>query len=57
MAGGILERPAYFNQDYMLFEKGNIFLNPKPGLGVAFDPKKATFVMDHGEHEVSASDP
>jgi hypothetical protein len=30
----------------MLFEKGKIYLNPKPGLGVKFDPKKAKFVME-----------
>jgi L-alanine-DL-glutamate epimerase-like enolase superfamily enzyme len=46
MAGGHFEQPAYFNSDYMLFEKGKIYLNPKPGLGVQFDPKKATFVME-----------
>lgn len=46
LAGGAFEQPAYFNSDYMLFEKGKIYLNPKPGLGVKFDPKKATFVME-----------
>jgi galactonate dehydratase len=46
LAGGAPERPAYFNEDYLDFRKGKLYLNPKPGLGVQFDPKKATFVME-----------
>lgn len=46
LAGGNFERPAYFNDDYMLFNNGKIFLNSKPGLGVKFDPRKATFVLE-----------
>ncbi len=46
LGGGEIERPAYFNEDYLLFEKGKLYLNPAPGLGVKFDPKKATFVME-----------
>ena len=46
LAGGEVERPAYFDKDYLLFDKGKLFLNPKPGLGVAFDPKKAAFIME-----------
>lgn len=46
LAGGEVERPAYFNEDYLLFNKGKIHLNPAPGLGVTFDPKKATFLME-----------
>jgi L-alanine-DL-glutamate epimerase-like enolase superfamily enzyme len=46
LAGGQTEKPAYFNEDYILFDKGKLFLNPNPGLGVKFDPKKATFVME-----------
>ncbi|HEX5026236.1 MAG TPA: mandelate racemase/muconate lactonizing enzyme family protein [Agriterribacter sp.] len=46
LAGGQPERPAYFNDDYLLFNKGKLYLNPAPGLGVKFDPKKATFVME-----------
>lgn len=46
LAGGVFEKPPYFNEDYMLFKDGKVFLNPAPGLGVKFDPKKATFVME-----------
>ncbi len=46
LAGGEPERPAYFNDDYLLFDKGKLYLNPNPGLGVKFDPKKATLVME-----------
>ena len=46
IGGGNVERPPYFNEDYLLFDKGKIALNPKPGLGVKFDPKKADFVME-----------
>jgi galactonate dehydratase len=49
LAGGEPERPAYFNDDYLLFDKGKLHLNPAPGLGVKFDPKKATFVMEIAE--------
>ncbi|MEO8417048.1 MAG: mandelate racemase/muconate lactonizing enzyme family protein [Ginsengibacter sp.] len=46
LGGGAPERPAYFNEDYLLFKNGKLYLNPAPGLGVKFDPKKATFVME-----------
>lgn len=46
IAGGVVERPAYFNEDYLLFNKGKLMLNPKPGLGVKFDPKKADFLFE-----------
>ncbi|CAN5365407.1 galactonate dehydratase [soil metagenome] len=46
LGGGEIEKPAYFNDDYMLFSNGKLHLNPSPGLGVKFDPKKATFIME-----------
>lgn len=46
LGGGEPERPAYFNEDYVLFKNGKLYLNPAPGLGVKFDPKKADFVME-----------
>ena len=46
LAGGEVERPAYFNDDYILFDKGKILLNPAPGLGVKFNPKKADFLFE-----------
>ncbi|QHT69162.1 mandelate racemase/muconate lactonizing enzyme family protein [Rhodocytophaga rosea] len=46
LAGGEPEKPAYFNEDYLNFKNGKLYLNPAPGLGVKFDPKKATFVME-----------
>jgi L-alanine-DL-glutamate epimerase-like enolase superfamily enzyme len=46
LAGGAPERPGYFNEDYVNFKDGKMHLNPAPGLGVKFDPKKATFVME-----------
>ena len=46
IAGGVVERPAYFNDDYVLFDKGKLMLNSKPGLGVKFDPKKADFLFE-----------
>lgn len=46
IAGGVVERPAYFNEDYVLFDKGKLYLNNKPGLGVKFDPKKADFLFE-----------
>jgi galactonate dehydratase len=44
--GGGVEYPAYFNDDYIHYKKGKLYLNPSPGLGVKFDPKKATFLME-----------
>lgn len=41
IAGGVIEQPSYFNQDYILFRNGKLFLNPKPGLGVDFNSSKA----------------
>ena len=46
IAGGEVERPAYFNDDYVNFSKGRLYLNPEPGLGVKFNPKKADFIME-----------
>lgn len=46
LGGGEPEKIDYFNEDYVLFKKGKLYLNPAPGLGVKFDPKKATFVME-----------
>ena len=46
LAGGRPERPAYFNEDLLNFRNGKLYLNPSPGLGVKFDPKKATFVSE-----------
>jgi L-alanine-DL-glutamate epimerase-like enolase superfamily enzyme len=46
LAGGAPEKPAYFNEDLVDFRNGKLFLNPSPGLGVKFDPKKATFIME-----------
>jgi len=49
LGGGAPERPAYFNDDYILFKDGKLYLNPAPGLGVIFNPKKADFVMEVSE--------
>lgn len=46
LAGGVTEKPPYFNDDYLLFDKGKLYLNNKPGLGVKFDPKKADFLFE-----------
>lgn len=46
LVGGQPERPAYFNEDYLLFKNGRLYLNPAPGLGVKFDSNKAGFVME-----------
>lgn len=46
LGGGEPERPAYFNEDYVHFKEGKLYLNPSPGLGVKFNPKKADFVME-----------
>jgi L-alanine-DL-glutamate epimerase-like enolase superfamily enzyme len=46
LVGGQIEHPPYFNDDYMLYKDGKLYLNPAPGLGIKFDPKKATFVME-----------
>lgn len=50
LAGGEVERPAYFNEDYINFKDGKLYLNPNPGLGVQFDPKKATFLLEVTEN-------
>ena len=44
--GGGIEYPPYYNEDYIIYKKGKLYLNPAPGLGVKFDPKKATFLME-----------
>ena len=46
IAGGIPERPAYFNEDIVNFQNGRLYRNSKPGLGVEFNPKKAEFVVE-----------
>lgn len=46
LGGGAPEKPAYFNNDLVDFRNGKLYLNPSPGLGVKFDPKKATFLME-----------
>ena len=46
LAGGEPERPAYFNEDYLLFKNGKLYLNPAPGLGVKFDKRKADFILE-----------
>lgn len=50
LAGGEPERPAYFNNDFVNFKGGKLYLNPAPGLGVRFDPKKAEFLMEITEN-------
>lgn len=50
LAGGEPERPAYFNEDFINFKNGKLYLNNAPGLGVKFDPKKATFIMEVKEN-------
>ena len=44
--GGGPSRAEYFNEDLVNFKNGKLYLNPSPGLGVKFDPKKATFIME-----------
>jgi L-alanine-DL-glutamate epimerase-like enolase superfamily enzyme len=46
LAGGEPEKPPYFNEDLLNFKNGKLYLNPSPGLGVKFNPKKADFVME-----------
>jgi galactonate dehydratase len=46
LGGGAPERPPYFNEDYVLFKNGKLYLNPAPGLGVKFDRKKVDFVIE-----------
>src|SRR5215210_999849 len=46
LGGGEPEKIPYFNEDYLLFKNGKLYLNPAPGLGVKFDRKKADFVME-----------
>ena len=50
LGGGEPERPAYFNEDFIHFRNGKLYLNPEPGLGVKFDPKKATLVLEVTEN-------
>ncbi len=49
LGGGEPEKPAYFNEDYINFKNGKLYLNPSPGLGVKFNPKKADFIMEIAE--------
>lgn len=46
LPGGQIEQPAYYNADYLIFKNGKLYLNPKPGLGVEFNPGKADFVLE-----------
>jgi len=50
LAGGETEKPVYFNEDYLRFSNGKLYLNPEPGLGVKFNPKKADFIMEIKEN-------
>lgn len=50
LTGGEPERPPYFNEDLLNFKNGKLYLNPAPGLGVKFDPKKATLVLEVTEN-------
>lgn len=50
LAGGMPEKPAYFNEDMVDFRKGKLYLNPAPGLGVKFDSSKAGFIMEITEN-------
>jgi len=44
--GGAASTAAYFNEDLVNFKNGKLYLNPAPGLGVVFNPRKAEFVME-----------
>ncbi|MGK2861227.1 MAG: mandelate racemase/muconate lactonizing enzyme family protein [Chitinophagaceae bacterium] len=44
--GGAASTAAYFNEDLVHFKNGKLYLNPSPGLGVKFNPKKADFIME-----------
>jgi len=46
LAVGEPGRPDYYNEDYLNFEKGKLYLNPSSGPGVKFNPKKAEFVIE-----------
>lgn len=46
ITGSRPEVPAYFNDDLLDFRNGKLWLNPRPGLGVDFDPEQATFLME-----------
>jgi galactonate dehydratase len=46
LAGGAPERPDYFNEDLVNFKNGKMYLNPAPGLGVKFNPKKANLILE-----------
>lgn len=46
LSGGEPERPDYFNEDLMDFRQGKLYLNNRPGLGVTFNPKKASIVLE-----------
>jgi len=50
LAGGVVEKPDYFNDDYINFQNGKLYLNSAPGLGVQFDPEKADFIMEITEN-------
>jgi L-alanine-DL-glutamate epimerase-like enolase superfamily enzyme len=46
LGGGEPERPPYFNEDLVNFKNGKLYMNPEPGLGVKFDPKKAQLLLE-----------
>jgi galactonate dehydratase len=46
LGGGAPESPKYFNEDYLHFKNGKLYLNPAPGLGVKFDRTKVTPVLE-----------
>ncbi len=50
LVGGVPEKPAYYNEDFIDFRNGKIYLNPKPGLGVKFDPSKAELLLEVTEN-------
>lgn len=50
LAGGEPEYPAYFNENLVDFRNGKLYLNSRPGLGVQFNPRKATFIMEITEN-------
>lgn len=48
--GGSSFYPEYFNDDMLNFKNGKLYLNPRPGLGVEFDPSKAELLFEVTEN-------
>jgi len=44
--GGAPSTAAYIDEDLVDIKDGKLYLNPSPGLGVKFNPKKAEFMME-----------